>query len=117
MDLSRFNSAANEPTTLPLPFPTSPRSLMGELPEGAANEPPSSALRGSAPPRDPVFQWQPAWRGQDARQERERLFDTLGAQWREERRRRYLEAMLGSEPEHALPYRPYGDPTSRGVAG
>ncbi|MCO4769263.1 MAG: hypothetical protein KDA24_04480 [Deltaproteobacteria bacterium] len=117
------SAAANEPTTLPLPFPDQPVEL-GELPDGAANEPPVPAegvvpppMVGTQPARAPRFDWEPAWRGQDARLEREALFARLSTRWREERRRRYLEAVLSAQPEHELPFRPYGDPVTRPVAG
>jgi|GEM_PF-3806753 len=115
--------AANEPTTLPLPFPDLPTEIGDELPDGAANEPPADAAEVSPPPmstrppREPRFDWQPGWRGQDARLEREHLFARLGKTWREERRRRYVEAVLSSQPEHELPWRPYGEPTTQPVAG
>ena len=53
------SAAANEPTTLPLPFPDQPSEL-GDLPDGAANEPPVEldALAPplvSRPPREPRF--------------------------------------------------------------
>jgi len=115
------SAAANEPTTLPLPFPDQPSEL-GDLPDGAANEPPVEldALAPppvSRPPREPRFDWQPGWRGQDAKLEREALFARLSTRWREERRRRYLEAVLTAQPAHELPYRPYGDPTPGPLAG
>jgi hypothetical protein len=124
MDLHPF-ATANEPTTLPLPFPDLPVEIGDELPDGAANEPPAEGdsvapppqVAGSRPPREPRFDWTPGWRGQDARLAREHLFDKLSTRWREERRRRYLEAVLTSQPEHELPWRPYGDPTHRPVAG
>ncbi len=121
MDLQiPVTSAANEPSTLPLPFPDQPGKL-GDLPDGSANEAPQPAegiapqhmFRGTRPERAPRFDWEPAWQGQDARIEREALFERLSTRWREERRRRYLEAVLFSQPEHELPYRPYGDPVTR----
>ena len=120
MDMQPFSTAANEPTTLPLPFPDLPTEI-DELPEGAANDPPAEIEEvapspidaASRPPRHPRFDWEPGWRGQDARLEREHLFARLGTRWREERRRRYLEAVLTSQPEHELPWRPYGDPVTR----
>lgn len=106
--------SANEPTTLPLPFPELPREIE-DLPGEAANEPPTDIAPppyATAPQREPRFDYQPAWRAQDARLDREHLFARLDRKWREERRRRYLEALLTSQPEHELPWRPYGDPVT-----
>jgi len=124
MDMHPFSAAANEPTTLPLPFPDFPVEI-DELPDGSANEPPAGSEEtttrrlnaATQPLRQPRFDWEPGWRGQGARLEREQLFARLGTRWREERRRRYLEALLTSQPQHELPWRPYGDPVTRNNAG
>ena len=116
-----FTQSANEPTTLPLPFPDLPPRALGDLPDGAANEPPSGTQVSpgplASPPREPRFEVQASWHSQESRIERQRLFDQLSAQWRAERRQRSLEAILVAQPEHELPWRPYGTPTTRPAAG
>lgn len=117
---SLFAQSANEPTTLPLPFPDLPREIASELPDGAANEPPGGPAVSppplAAPPREPRFDFEPSWRNQESNIERQRLFDQLSSRWRAERRRRSLEAALVAQPEHDLPWRPYGDPSTRPAA-
>jgi len=114
---SLFVESANEPTTLPLPFPDFPSSVIGDLPEDTANEPPGEPTVSPPPraalPREPRFDFEPSWRSQSNQIERQRLFDQLSCKWREERRRRSLEAILVAQPDHELPWRPYGDPTAR----
>jgi len=114
-----FAQTANEPTTLPLPFPDLPTEIGDELPTGAANDAPGDVAPPpmTSPPREPRFDFEPSWRSQESRMERQRLFDQLSSRWRAERRRRSLEAILVAQPEHELPWRPYGDPTTRPVAG
>lgn len=116
---SLFVQSANEPTTLPLPFPDFPSDVLGDLPASAANEPPGRATASpphSTLPREPRFDFEPSWRSQSNQIERQRMFDQLSSTWREERRRRSLEAILVAQPDHELPWRPYGDPTTRPAA-
>ncbi len=113
---SFFVQSANEPTTLPLPFPDFPASVLGLMPEVGANEPPGGPTVSPpqlAMPREPRFDFEPSWRGQSNQIESQRSFDQLSSKWREERRRRSLEAILVAQPDHDLPWRPYGAPTAR----
>ena len=98
-----------EPTTLPLPFPDWP-------PREAGFAVPTFAVGAGGlaiAPLRPSFAWSPGWGNQDARLQRHRRWEDLSDRWRSERRRRRLEAILVSQPEHGLPYRPYGDPEIR----